>query len=220
MEFINTSSNSSEPVMVGSQPMNSNYASIPVMPLEWGISKSIVPEDWKMSSELNEQRMDKYSNSTEDTLKEINVISAEQQNSLYNNEILPVKPKYQPMFKNINTQEQQLRPLDFRQRPTSIYLDVGNRVPLYDETKENGRVDQTKTRQKRFEALLMKPIVSMRGIAYNNDRWWDFDTACDFHSSCNDFLKIVMLTEAQQSAKRIRDIIAGSILEFKFTPQN
>jgi len=97
---------------------------------------------------------------------------------------------------------------------------VVNRVPLYAETKENGRVDKTKIRQRRLQALLMKPVVSMRGIAYNKDRWWDFDTARDFHSSCNEFLKIVMLSEAQQSAKMIQDIITSSILEFKFIPQN
>jgi len=77
---------------------------------------------------------------------------------------------------------------------------------------DNGR------RRTALERLLMKPVVSMRGIAYDNKAWYDFDSERDFHSSCSDFLKIVMLSDAQDTARQIKNFITGNMLEPRFTP--
>merc|ERR1719317_1432182 len=78
--------------------------------------------------------------------------------------------------------------------------------------------DSIERRRTALEGLLMKPVVSMRGIAYDNKAWYDFDSERDFHSSCTDFLKIVMLSYAQQTARQIKDFITGAMLEPRFTP--
>jgi len=93
-------------------------------------------------------------------------------------------------------------------------------VPFYIGKNPYALGNKNKIRKLVLESLLVRPVFSMRGIAYNNKKWWDFDSVRDFHSSCNDFLKIVMLTEAQQSAKIIKDFITSNLLVPTFVPPN
>jgi len=58
----------------------------------------------------------------------------------------------------------------------------------------------------------------MRMQAYDNKRWWDFDTERNFHKSCTDFLKIVFLTEAQEAAKEMKAFLTSDMLKPRYVP--
>jgi len=83
-------------------------------------------------------------------------------------------------------------------------------IPLTPELKLKLKLDQ----------LLVKPIVTMKGTAYNEEKWYerDFDTERNFYSSCTDFLQIVNLTKAQDTAKKLTDFLCSDIIKPRYLP--
>jgi len=75
-------------------------------------------------------------------------------------------------------------------------------------------------RKVQLEQLLIKPVVTMKGTAYDATRWFaeDIDTERNFHSSCTDFLKIVMLTKAEETAKRLKKFLCSDLIEPRYVP--
>jgi len=75
-------------------------------------------------------------------------------------------------------------------------------------------------RKVRLNQLLIKPIVTMKGTAYDGMRWSeeDIDTVRNFHSSCTDFLKIVMLTKAEEIAKKLKEFLCSDLIEPSYVP--
>jgi len=87
---------------------------------------------------------------------------------------------------------------------------------------ELGAVQRTPelTRKLQLSDLLITPIVTMKGTAYDNQRWFerDFDSQRNFYSSCTDFIKIVMLTDAQETAKKLKEFLSSDLIEPRYVP--
>jgi len=79
----------------------------------------------------------------------------------------------------------------------------------------NGQGDK----RRQLEQLLITPVVTMKGIAYDDNKgWWDFDTERDFHQSCTDFLAIVALAGTQETASKIKEFLISDLLDPKYNP--
>jgi len=87
---------------------------------------------------------------------------------------------------------------------------------------ELGAVPQTPELMRKLELgeLLIRPITTMRGQAYDDQRWFerDFDTERNFQASCTDFIEIVMLTDAQETAKKLKELLTSDIIEPRYVP--
>jgi len=68
--------------------------------------------------------------------------------------------------------------------------------------------------------LLIRPIVIMRGKAWDESDWKDFNTPRNFHASCADFLKIIALTKDQKMAMEIKDFLKSDLLTPRYTEKN
>lgn len=72
------------------------------------------------------------------------------------------------------------------------------------------------------DKLLVEQIVTLKWEAYDNVRWFDrdLDRNRDFHSSCTDFIQIVMLTETKDTVKnKIRQFLCSDLLNPRYVPQ-
>jgi len=70
--------------------------------------------------------------------------------------------------------------------------------------------------------LLVKQIVTLKWVAYDNVRWFDrdLDRNRDFHSSCTDIIQIVMLTDTKETVKnKIRQFLCSDLLHPRYVPQ-
>jgi len=96
--------------------------------------------------------------------------------------------------------------------------EYGSSYP-YDTGVASYGLDEKAERRRKLDNLLIKPIVTMKGRAYDDIRgWWDFDTERDFHSSCTKFFQIVMLSDAQETAQKIKQFLTSDLLEPIYTP--
>jgi len=68
--------------------------------------------------------------------------------------------------------------------------------------------------------LLIRPIVIMRGQAWDESDWKDFNTPRNFHAACADFLKIIALTKDKKMAMEIKDFLKSDLLTPKYTEEN
>jgi len=74
-------------------------------------------------------------------------------------------------------------------------------------------------RRRKLDQLLITPVVTMKGIAYDDNKgWWDFDTERDFHQSCTDFLAIVALAGTQETASKIKEFLTSDLLDPIYSP--
>jgi len=75
-------------------------------------------------------------------------------------------------------------------------------------------------RKVQLNQLLITPVVTMKGRAYDATRWFEEDISRErnFHSSCTDFLKIVNLTNAQETAKKLKEFLCSDLIEPRYVP--
>jgi len=75
-------------------------------------------------------------------------------------------------------------------------------------------------RKLQLDKILIRPIVTMKGEAYDKDRWFqrDLDSERNFHSSCTDLVQIVMLANAQETAKKVVEFLSSDMIEPRYVP--
>jgi len=75
-------------------------------------------------------------------------------------------------------------------------------------------------RKLQLNKILITPVVTMKGSAYDATRWYekDIDTERNFHSSCTDFLKIATFAKAQETAKKLKEFLCSDLIEPRYVP--
>jgi len=68
--------------------------------------------------------------------------------------------------------------------------------------------------------LLIRPIVIMRGEAWDQYKWNDFNAPHNFHAACADFLKIIALTKDKKMAMEIKDFLKSDLLTPRYIEEN
>jgi len=137
---------------------------------------------------------------------------------------LQVSPTTQPVRQSpLQNQEMKKFSVGSNRFPSSANIG-GTGLPAELEAldAELGAVPRTPElmRKLKLSELLITPIVTMKGTAYDNERWFerDFDSQRNFHSSCTDFIQIVMLTDAQETAKKLKEFLSSELIEPRYVP--
>lgn len=88
-------------------------------------------------------------------------------------------------------------------------------------TEDLQKPDQLEEKRKlALKNLLIRPIVIMRGSAWDESDWKDFNAPRSFHASCADFLKIIALTKDKKMAMEIKDFLKSDLLTPRYTEEN
>jgi len=64
--------------------------------------------------------------------------------------------------------------------------------------------------------LLIRPIIQMKGMAWDESEWWDFKAPHNFHNACTDFLSIIELTKNRKIALEIKNFLKSDLLIHKY----
>jgi len=67
--------------------------------------------------------------------------------------------------------------------------------------------------------LLIRPIIQMKGEAWDDNEWNDYITFHSFHAACTDFLRIIELTKDKKMALEIKDFLGSDLLTPRYIAQ-
>jgi len=83
-------------------------------------------------------------------------------------------------------------------------------------------VDSAEKRKFALKNLLIRPIVQMKGEAWNDNEWMEVDVYSfrNFHASCTEFLSIIELTEDQKMAADIKEFLCSDELTPRYIAEN
>jgi len=68
--------------------------------------------------------------------------------------------------------------------------------------------------------LLIRPIIQMKGEAWDDNEWRDYNTFHSFHAACTDFLRIIELTKDKKMALEIKEFLGSELLTPRYIAQH
>lgn len=68
--------------------------------------------------------------------------------------------------------------------------------------------------------LLIRPIVQMKGEAWDDNEWNDFNSFRSFPAACTDFLRIIELTKDSTMAAEIKEFLTSDLLTPRYVARN
>merc|ERR1719419_58105 len=99
-----------------------------------------------------------------------------------------------------------------------------NRITPKESSKFTGDLQKPDSPEEKrklaLKNLLIRPIVIMRGEAWDESVWKDFNTPRNFHAACSDFLKIIALTKDKKMAMEIKDFLKSDLLTPRYSEEN
>lgn len=89
---------------------------------------------------------------------------------------------------------------------------VTDNIEKYDPAEEK--------RKLALKKLLIRPIIRMKGVAWDEKEWKDFNTPHSFHAACRDFLRIIELSKEKKMAFEIKDFLTSDLLTPRYNPEH
>lgn len=115
------------------------------------------------------------------------------------------------------------------------YQDVGSVVSPYKQQNEDTTrgvyndsiaastlpIDTAEEKRKHaLNNLLIRPIIQMKGGAWDDNKWRDYTTFHSFHAACTDFLRIIELTKDKKMALEIKEFLGSELLTPRYIEKN